>query len=146
MLFKTLTLIPKNLKFEKSINFPIIYNWRIRNLTIWKISSFILPFGQSIFYNLIKLLNIMVIQIIYKFFSLSSIMKVSNNSSFVILVFAILKFGNIEDRSTFRRSKFWPPPNWRPGCKKRSYARKRVERLSKRWRHTSNFKIRKLNK
>ena len=29
--------------------------------------------------------------------------------SFVILIFAILKFRNI-DRSTFRRSKFWPPP------------------------------------
>ena len=35
--------------------------------------------------------------------------KWSNNSSFVILIFAILKFRNI-DRSTFRRSKFWPPP------------------------------------
>ena len=36
-------------------------------------------------------------------------MKLSNNSSFVILVFAILKFQNI-DRSTFRRSfNFWPP-------------------------------------
>ena len=37
-------------------------------------------------------------------------MKLSNNSSFVILIFAILKFWNI-DRSTFRRSKFWLPPS-----------------------------------
>ena len=36
-------------------------------------------------------------------------MKLSNNSSFVILIFEILKFRNI-GRSTFRRSKFWPPP------------------------------------
>ena len=30
--------------------------------------------------------------------------------SFAILIFVILKFRNI-DRSTFRRSKFWSPPN-----------------------------------
>ena len=35
-------------------------------------------------------------------------MKLSKNSSFVIFLFAILQFRNI-DRSTFRRSKFWPP-------------------------------------
>ena len=34
-------------------------------------------------------------------------MKLSNNSSFVILIFAILKFRNI-GRFTFRPSKFWP--------------------------------------
>ena len=36
-------------------------------------------------------------------------MKLSNNSSSVILIFKILKFRNV-DRSTFRRSKFRPPP------------------------------------
>ena len=38
-------------------------------------------------------------------------MKLSNviTSFYVILIFAILKFRNI-DRSTFRRSKLWPPP------------------------------------
>ena len=35
-------------------------------------------------------------------------MKLSKNSSFVILIFEILKFRNI-DRSTFRRSKFGHP-------------------------------------
>ena len=35
--------------------------------------------------------------------------KLSNSSSFVILIFVILKFRNI-GRSTFRRSKFRPPP------------------------------------
>ena len=39
----------------------------------------------------------------------NSIIKLSNNSSFVILTFAISKFRNI-DRSAFRRYKFWPPP------------------------------------
>ena len=37
--------------------------------------------------------------------------KLSNNSSFVILIFVISKFQNIR-RFTFRRSKFWPPPVW----------------------------------
>ena len=36
--------------------------------------------------------------------------KLSNNSSFFILIFAILKFRNI-GRSTFLRSKIWPQPN-----------------------------------
>ena len=39
-------------------------------------------------------------------------MKLSNNSSFVILILEILTFRHI-DRSTFSRSKFWPPPNVR---------------------------------
>ena len=41
---------------------------------------------------------------------INSIIKLSNNSSFVILVFAILKFRNT-GRSTFCRSKFYPPPD-----------------------------------
>ena len=36
---------------------------------------------------------------------INSIMKLSNNSSFVILIFEILEF-RIINRSTFRRSKF----------------------------------------
>ena len=40
---------------------------------------------------------------------INSKIKLSNNWSFVILIFVILKFWNI-GRSTFRRSKFWPPP------------------------------------
>ena len=40
---------------------------------------------------------------------INSKIKLWNNSSFVILIFVILKFQNI-GRSTFRRSKFWPPP------------------------------------
>ena len=46
---------------------------------------------------------------------LNSKIKLSNNSSFVILIFAIVKFLNI-CRSTFRHSKFWPPPNFRKWC------------------------------
>ena len=38
---------------------------------------------------------------------INSKIKLSNNSSFVILIFVILKFRNI-GRSTFRRYKFWP--------------------------------------
>ena len=37
---------------------------------------------------------------------INSEIKVSNNSSFVILIFVILNFRNIR-RSTFRRSKSW---------------------------------------
>ena len=40
---------------------------------------------------------------------INSKIKLSNNSSFVILIFVILKFWNI-GRSTFRRYKFRPPP------------------------------------
>ena len=40
---------------------------------------------------------------------INSKIKLSNNWSFVILIFVILKFWNI-GRSTFRRSKFWPLP------------------------------------
>ena len=40
----------------------------------------------------------------------NSLIKLSNNLSFVILIFAILKFQNA-DSSTFRRSKFKPPLN-----------------------------------
>ena len=42
---------------------------------------------------------------------INSKIKPSKISSFVILIFLILKFRNI-DRSTFRRSKFWPPPKF----------------------------------
>ena len=41
---------------------------------------------------------------------INSVIKLSNNSSFVILIFVILKLRNI-GRSTFRHSKYWPPPN-----------------------------------
>ena len=41
---------------------------------------------------------------------INSKIKLSNNSSFVILIFVILKLWNI-GRSTFRRSKFRPPPH-----------------------------------
>ena len=40
---------------------------------------------------------------------INSKIKLSNNSSFVILSFVIFKFRNI-GRSTFLRSKFWAPP------------------------------------
>ena len=39
---------------------------------------------------------------------INSKIKLSNNSSFVILIFVILKFGNI-GRSRFRRSNFGAP-------------------------------------
>ena len=39
---------------------------------------------------------------------INSKIKLLKNSSFVILIFVILKFRNI-GRSTFRSSKFWPP-------------------------------------
>ena len=67
--------------------------------TIWKIN--ISQFE--------KLLNILSIQIIYKNKKINSIIKLSNISSFVILIFAILKFRNVS-RFTFRRLKFWSPP------------------------------------
>ena len=44
-----------------------------------------------------------------KMIKIHSKIKPRNNSSFVILIFAISKFRNI-DRSTFSRSKFRPPP------------------------------------
>ena len=44
-----------------------------------------------------------------KYEKLNSIIKLSNNSSFVILIFAFLKFRNI-GCSTFRRFKISPPP------------------------------------
>ena len=40
---------------------------------------------------------------------INSKIKLSDNSSFVILIFVILTFRNI-DRSIFRRSKLRPPP------------------------------------
>ena len=127
LLFKILTLIPKNFKFEKLANFSICYidefgKWsNVRNCSTWKIVEFsnfndlqkfffFLRFGKSIFYDLMKLLNILVVQKIYKKMKkVKSIMKLSNNSSFVILIFAILKFRNI-DRFVFRRLKLWPSP------------------------------------
>ena len=49
---------------------------------------------------------------------IKSKIKLSNNSSFVILIFVNLKFQNI-GRSTFCRSKFWPPhKNWQIISKK----------------------------
>ena len=53
-----------------------------------------------------KLLNILGVQIIYKNKRINSKIKLSNNLSFGILIFAIFKFWNI-GRSTFRRTKFW---------------------------------------
>ena len=53
--------------------------------------------NHGIFHNLIKLLNILVVQIIYKKMKkINSIIKLSNKSFFVILIFAILKFRNID--------------------------------------------------
>ena len=51
---------------------------------------------------------------------INSKIKLSNNSSFVILIFVILKLRNI-GRSTFRRSKFWPPPLERHGKDSKSW-------------------------
>ena len=50
----------------------------------------------------------MSIQIISKKWK-NTIIKLSKNLSFVILIFATLKFRNFR-RSTFRHSKSWPPP------------------------------------
>ena len=64
-----LTLIPKNFKLEKLANFPICYNWRILKWSnIWKCSMLkIIEFLKfNNLDNLIKLLNILVVQIIYK--------------------------------------------------------------------------------
>ena len=70
------------------------------NFIIWKIN--ILHYQ--------KLLNILGVQIVSKKYEKSSQIKWSNNLSFFILIFVISKFRN-SDRSTFRRSQFWPPPN-----------------------------------
>ena len=89
LLLKILILIPKSFKFEKLANFLISYNWRIwktikysklfnvkncgifKNLTIWKFFFFSLPFEKLIFYNLIKLLNILQFDKIIKYFDFS---------------------------------------------------------------------------
>ena len=59
--------------------------------------------------HFLTLLNILSVQWFLKNEKLNSKIKLSNHPSFVILIFAILIFRNI-GRSTFRRSKFWPPP------------------------------------
>ena len=74
------------------LNFTI---WKIQKNTIWKIN--ILQFK--------KILNILGAQIIFENEKINLKIKLSNNSLFVILIFAILKLRNI-DRSKFRRSKF----------------------------------------
>ena len=89
-------------KFKTLTNVQILTILKIKHFfyfTIWKINI-------SIFE---KLLNILSIQIISKKWK-NTIIKLSKNSSFVILIFATLKFRNFS-RSTFRRSKFWPPPD-----------------------------------
>ena len=89
-------------KFKTLTNFQNLTILKIKlffYFTIWKIN--ILPFE--------KLLNILSIQMISKKWK-NTIIKLSKNSSFVILIFATSKFRNFS-RSTFRRSKFWPPPN-----------------------------------
>ena len=107
MIFEILKLIPKSLKLGKLGNFPNCYDWVIWKkikyleffyLNVWKIN--ILQFEKSS--------NILRVQIISKKWK-NTIIKLSKNSSFVILIFATLKFRNFS-RSTFRRSKFWPPP------------------------------------
>ena len=70
---------------------------------------FILPLGKSIFYNFQNYYIFWVFTKFLKNEKINSIIKLSNNSSFVILKFATLKIRNFI-RSTFRRSKFWPPP------------------------------------
>ena len=89
--------------FKNSQTFKIQQFVKLRNFftfNIWKIN--ILQYQ--------KLLNILGVQIISKKWRKSSEIKLSNNSSFFILIFAISKFRNT-GRSTFRRSKFWPPPD-----------------------------------
>ena len=76
--------------------FRIFYNF-----TIWKIN--ILQYQE--------LWIILSVQIISKKWKKSAKIKLSNNSSFFILIFAISEFRNT-GRSTFRRSKFWPPLVW----------------------------------
>ena len=58
---------------------------------------------------------------------INSKIKLSNNLSFIILIFVILKFRNI-GRSTFRRSKCWPPPkkNQNGGCMKKTFYEKKL--------------------
>ena len=72
-----------------------------------------------------KLLNILGVQVVSKKYGKSSQIKWSNNLS-IILIFVISKFRNT-DRSTFRRSIFWPPPKKivkkRSNKSKKSYAR-----------------------
>ena len=71
-------------------------------------------------------------------------MKLSNNSSFVILIFAILKFWNI-DRFTFRPSKFWPPPRRCSNIRRRSSTRRgsssRRHSGTRRYWSTRNFRV-----
>ena len=86
-----INLICEIVQFERLTNF--------HNIIIRKIN--ILQFK--------KMLNILDVQTISKKWKINLKIKLSNNSSFVILIFAILKFRNI-GRSAFRRSKFWPSP------------------------------------
>ena len=90
------------IQFKKFTNFQILTIWNIRNFfnfTIWKIR--ILQYQ--------KLLIISCIQTISKKSKQSSKTELSNNWPFFILIFAISKLRNT-GRSTFRRSKVWPPP------------------------------------
>ena len=67
-----------------------------------------LSFGESVSHNFKNYSILWVLKWFWKYENLNSKIKLSNNSSFVILIFAILKFRNI-GRSTFRRSKIWLP-------------------------------------
>ena len=100
----------ENTQVFEILQFKKLYNFQ--NLTFWKIIFFILLFGKSIFYDLIKLLNVLIVQIILKnekskFNSETLFFVISFPYyfiCFVILKFAILRFRNI-DCSTVSRSK-----------------------------------------
>ena len=91
-------MIDKFAVIKNFVKFNSLENKKNFNSNIWKINIA----------QLEKWLNILSVQMIIKNEKLNSKIKLSNNSSFVILIFAILKFRNI-GRSTFPRSKFWPP-------------------------------------
>ena len=94
-------------KFKTLTNF--------QNLTIFKIKLFfyftICKINILQFENFSNILSIQIISKKWK----NTIIKLSKNSSFVISIFATLKFRNFR-RSTFRCSKFWPPPTIQKGA------------------------------
>ena len=89
----------------KFVNCPIK---EFQKFLIWKIEKRILTICKINILRFEKLLNVLGVRIFIKNEKINSKIKLSNNSSFVVLIFAILKFWNIT-RSTFRLSKFWPP-------------------------------------
>ena len=102
---------PHGLKID--LNFSLVFSVcslsKYQYCVFWSEKKSIEKYAQEIKAGMnFQNLTILSIQIISKKWK-NTIIKLSKNLSFVILIFETLKFRNFR-RSTFRRSKFWPPP------------------------------------